>query len=277
MLLVPLVQDLLADSPTEQPIKETVYRLLEKHRPNRFALSNQTIILKNLIPATLNRTLFALWREPDPDVKRQQIKMLREAYLTYQLQHLDSRKKMTLQLRGFLMVFEQLMADYLLQLANTRQLFSFDPAVHHTYFTQPLKDIADLESLFLNYQEYQNTPPELTETQESFEKRRNIFLDHLLARFGEDMSRYDFYLRASLGSQAGHQLIEDKINFLADLIQVSNYRGKGSDYTNADEVWDTDNVAGLKKRISRLLGLRHYQQNPKETSPAASYPARSIS
>ncbi|NEQ36035.1 MAG: hypothetical protein F6K40_06950 [Okeania sp. SIO3I5] len=51
------------------------------------------------------------------------------------------------------------------------------------------------------------------------------------------------------------QQIKDKINFLQNYPQISAGRGQAFDCTNSQEVWDTDNVSGLKKRICALLGM----------------------
>jgi hypothetical protein len=255
-----LVDKLLTGTTYPVPEKEQVRLLLEKHQPNQFGVSRKTRILQEIVPQTLGLTLFDLLDQEDQALKKKQLRKVREAYKKYQLAHLAVKEKLTLQLRGFLMVFEQILADYLAQLASIRQLFSFDPQVQQTYVAQSLEGVDDLESLFLDYDQYRESQKELTETEETFIKRRNAFLDHLLGRFGEDMSKYAFYLNAALGKKAGSKLIADKIDFLADYIEVSKNRGKGFDYSNGQETWDSDNVEGLKKRICRLLGIKEYRE-----------------
>ncbi|MCL2931294.1 MAG: hypothetical protein MGG11_03065 [Trichodesmium sp. MAG_R03] len=52
-----------------------------------------------------------------------------------------------------------------------------------------------------------------------------------------------------------NELIKDKRTFLQHYPQISAGRGQAFDCTNSQEVWDTENVSGLKKRICSLLGM----------------------
>ncbi len=61
------------------------------------------------------------------------------------------RKAQALQLQGFLLFFDQLLANYLAQLKNMRSLFSLrsgkNPADNHTYFTNRLTNAPQIEKL----------------------------------------------------------------------------------------------------------------------------------
>lgn len=63
----------------------------------------------------------------------------------------DLRKAQMLQLRGYLMFFDQVLANYLSQLQNIRQLFSFphptDPQSQHTYFMNTITTIPEMDKL----------------------------------------------------------------------------------------------------------------------------------
>lgn len=62
----------------------------------------------------------------------------------------NQRKAQALQLQGFLLFFDQLLANYLSQLANIRSLFALscgDEADRHTYFTNTLSDVPQLDKL----------------------------------------------------------------------------------------------------------------------------------
>lgn len=166
---------------------------------------------------------------------------------------LSPRDRQILQLRGYLMVFEQIMADYLTQLTNIKQLFSFDSSIHQSFFPQPLAGIHDMENLFVNYKKYHEDLLKLVETDQHFLKKRNELVNHLLARLGENGE--DYILPDKRNPMAE---IHIKSNILADYVAISSYRGGGFDYSNTDKVWDTDNVAGMKRRICRLLGLRNF-------------------
>jgi uncharacterized protein YegP (UPF0339 family) len=64
------------------------------------------------------------------------------------------RQAQALQLKGYLLFFDQLLANYLSQLANIRNLFSFkldeDAANQRTYFLNELKNVPDFEKLIFN-------------------------------------------------------------------------------------------------------------------------------
>ncbi|SHE51826.1 hypothetical protein [Pedobacter caeni] len=63
----------------------------------------------------------------------------------------DLRKAQALQLKGYLLFFDQLLAGYLAQLKNIRSLFSMsssgDPALQHTYFLNQLESLPELNPL----------------------------------------------------------------------------------------------------------------------------------
>ena len=63
----------------------------------------------------------------------------------------DKRKAQALQLQGFLLFFDQLLANYLTQLKNMRSLFSLtssgEPSDNHTYFINQLTNAPQLQKL----------------------------------------------------------------------------------------------------------------------------------
>ena len=180
----------------------------------------------------------------------------------------DQRKKQALQLKGYLLFFEQLLADYLVQLNHVKDLFSFEESVEHTYFTRALTEIDCLKELLIDFndhgdghweeilKDFTNALEYLVETPKQFSDRRNIFLDHMLARFSEDLSEYEKVSRWLTPDKVEERLIRDKIKILAngEYSHISSGRGRGYNYVFPD-IWDTDNVSGTERRISRLLGF----------------------
>lgn len=180
----------------------------------------------------------------------------------------DARRAKAKQLKAYLTVFEQLLGDDLAQLAHTADLFSLDRTVQHTYFAHLFDN-----SLISGYQDIAKAGLttdallNLLETRSEFLQRRNRFLDHLLARFGEDFREYALLLTNAAGDQvAEQQLIQDKIAFLEAYPKISHDRAKGFNYKYTPEVdgktdpnakplpcWP-DNYAGIKRRVSLLLG-----------------------
>lgn len=104
----------------------------------------------------------------------------------------------SLQTKGYLLLFEQFLADVTAQLSHINHFFSPDPDESATYFTRPLLDIPGTETLLK-----QAMPPDVpitdpghpyrqalqgaVETADQVYDRRNRMLDHLLARQGETM------------------------------------------------------------------------------------------
>lgn len=169
----------------------------------------------------------------------------------------DMRKAQALQLKAYLMVFEQLLVNYLQQLANVKELFAIDPAVQHTYFSQVLDDddIRDISTIYNGLNE--DSLQSITETENGFFDRRNRLLDHLMARFAENFNAYALMLYAYTDSKAiaDKKLINDKINFLKDLPFMSANRAKAFNYKDLGHVCSTENISGLEMRIKRLLGM----------------------
>lgn len=166
----------------------------------------------------------------------------------------DQRRGQAKQLKAYLLVFEQLIGNALAQLAHTADLFALDPSIAHTYFITAFN-----ESTIVGFDAI--VQPEMSpaavqgamETVSEFQERRNRFLDHLLARFGEQFREYALLLTTVDGKQlAQQQLIEKKIAFLKACPEVSHDRAKAFNYRKAP--CSPANYSGIKKRISLLLG-----------------------
>lgn len=181
----------------------------------------------------------------------------------------DTRRAQALQLQGYLLFFEQILSDYLVQLNHIKDLFSFDDKVKHTYFTKPLTQIDYLQALLINHanhgadqwqeilNDFSHVLQNITETPKVFAQRRNVFLNHLLARFSEDMSEYEAISRWLTPYKVDQRLIADKTRIVKDgeYYKISTQRGIGFDYTHP-EIWDTNNTSGSERRLGRLLGFR---------------------
>lgn len=163
------------------------------------------------------------------------------------------RKAQAKQLKAYLMVFEQLLANALAQLAHTEQLFSLDVSIERTYFVKELT-----KELIQGYDELINGLDKtklglIAETHPEFHERRNRFLNHLMARFGEQFGEYALLLTNFQGEQVAlDRLIEDKISFLNAYPLISHDRGKAFNYKENPAA--PTNFSGLKKRVSLLLG-----------------------
>ncbi|HEX6848776.1 MAG TPA: hypothetical protein VF144_17445 [Chitinophagaceae bacterium] len=182
----------------------------------------------------------------------------------------EKRQIQALQLKGYMLFFEQLLSDYLVQLDHLRDLFSFDDVQEKTYFTKALtKEISDLQSLIIDHadrgaknfddivKDFTAVLQNLVEPPAVFNKRRNSFLDHMLARFSENLEEYESISRWLTPAGVDKRLIQDKARILKDgnYKKISTERGKAYNYS-LQKVWNTDNVSGAETRISGLLGFR---------------------
>ncbi len=185
------------------------------------------------------------------------------------------RKAQVKQLKGFLTFFDQILTNYLGYLANVKNVLSIEQAADlPTRFSQNLYDVPFIEDLMFDYGAISNRSKTYddflkngleSESEAAFQK--NIVLNHLIARFAETFSDYamtryyddpnvegiDNYLLRIEQNQA------EKVRFLNQIPVIQRERGKGFDYQkmtqNNPDVWDTNNVEGLKKRVSALLGI----------------------
>jgi hypothetical protein len=159
------------------------------------------------------------------------------------------------QLKAYLMVYEQLLRNAFAQVAHTGELFSLDPTIEQTYFAG-LFDAAQISGYddVVDPSLTESVLYRLVESPTEFLERRNRFLDHLLARFGESFSEYGMLLTDLEGEgRAREDLIRDKIAFLEAFPRISHDRGKAFDRSIAP--CDPDNTSGLQQRINLLLGL----------------------
>ncbi|RME95985.1 MAG: hypothetical protein D6772_12500, partial [Bacteroidetes bacterium] len=174
----------------------------------------------------------------------------------------DQRHAQARQLKGYLMPFEQLLADMTQQLARVPELFSTDEQVDRTYFTHFFDpaaanpDIADLAAISTTEATEDNLRA-LAESESTFHDRRNRFLDHMLARFGEQFRDYALMLYANADRIpfSAQKLIKDKIRFLRFYPRISADRGRAFNYRYDGRWCDPRNRTGLSERIGRLLGL----------------------
>ncbi|MFZ3087614.1 MAG: hypothetical protein WA123_06070 [Methylotenera sp.] len=170
----------------------------------------------------------------------------------------EARRAQAKQLKAYLMVFEQLLGNAFAQVAHAANLFSLDPDEKRTYFERQFS-----ETVIHGYDEITQgvdlpTLQGLCESSSEYHDRRNRFLNHLLARFGEQFSEYALLLNNTMGrSVAQDKLIDDKISFLNAYPKISHDRARAFNYKLSVGISDataTDNISGIKQRISLLLG-----------------------
>lgn len=183
----------------------------------------------------------------------------------------DRRYNQILQLRGYLLFFDQLMANYLAQLAHVRELFSSDPTITSTYYSQAVQSFRNHAKLYVGgadadphkrAQAMAQAAAALLPPDDKGE-RRSRFLDHLIARFAERFHDFANIMRARALSPADEdriaaELIADKCAFVNSYPALSAERAQGYNHAVSDPkaLWESLNVSGLEKRIAGLLGIK---------------------
>lgn len=188
-----------------------------------------------------------------------------------------AREAAARQLKGFLMHFDQLLANYFSQLAHVRELFSMQAekdrfgryVINRTYFTQPLFDIVpDADKFYVDKVGHAVVLNELAEDEALFNERKNRFLDHLIGRFAERFTDYAMLTYTLSGKQkAPGELIEDKLAFLNAYPYISSERGKGLNHQDSCRLWHLENSSGLRQRVSFLAGINEPQPSELHFSP----------
>jgi hypothetical protein len=180
----------------------------------------------------------------------------------------QQRRAQAKQLKAYLLFFEQAFVNYLSQISHLKDLFALDTTVAHSYFSTLLDDtqISDVSGLYATVDGSvltQATLDKLAESNTTFLDRRNRFLDHQMARFAEQFTDYALMLYSYTGSKqvADEILIKDKISFLKDLPFMSRNRTRAHNYKDPAPVCSNENIAGLKKRIERLLGFKQAENH----------------
>jgi len=172
----------------------------------------------------------------------------------------DKRQAQACQLKAYLLFFDQLLAGYLAQLGHVKELFSTDPAMQRTYFHQAITSFAGYEKLYgtADADRIVETIEDSVEDKGVLAVRRNRFLDHLIARFGERFNDFVNIMSSAFGT-APEELAVFKCAFLNDYPAISSERSLAYNYSLKEDgaLWNSDNISGLERRLARLLGIRN--------------------
>lgn len=177
------------------------------------------------------------------------------------------RKARVKQLKAYLMFYDQLLANHFAQLANVGKLLSFHDETFDSYFSQPVQDDGTLGLdgvLVSGPDEYRAHLRRITEDpweagksdRKPGVRRRNRFLDHLLARFGEQFQDYA-QLRIEAEETGGmtpdERLARDKRAFLRDCARIGRDRGTAFNYIEPTAVGSSQFLPGDFRDVATLM------------------------
>ena len=157
-----------------------------------------------------------------------------------------------------------MLATYFAHLGKVKDILSVDNKLKETYFAQAVKDIKGFSELVSGYPE--NDDEALSDLLfsglDNRVERKNKIMDHLIARFAEKFSDYAFLMKQLYGAYSEKIILQTKEEFLKDYDQTSMKRGSAFNYFRQpdDNLWNTENVSGVQKRISRLAGIKNYKR-----------------
>lgn len=192
----------------------------------------------------------------------------------------DLRKAQRLQLKGFLVFFDQLLADFLMRLDSAKHVLSWEKSRdldewkqrQQTYLHRILKDedVDDLDSVVdADYKTW--FEKDVFDVQAEL-KQKNKALNALLARFGEEFVDYSIvqYISQSESGasreEMGYELVCSKSTMLGHLPMLGYRRAGAIDYHSElglDETYKGNgiydgNYYPIERKLAIKFGLKNY-------------------
>lgn len=166
------------------------------------------------------------------------------------------RRAQAHQLQGYLLLFDQLMANFMQGVQDWPRLFSLEKGLERSYFHQ-LIDAATLPGVEALYPDGPGAVAEglrrALDHLDDFPERRGRALDFLLAMHGEQFSLNALHnTYADKGPQLEGELLRTKLAFAARAPALNARRQGAIDYRRPP---GADNVPALVEKVALLLGL----------------------
>lgn len=172
------------------------------------------------------------------------------------------------QLKGYLTLFDQLLANSGAQLAHIRDLFTVDQAPRRSYWRHVLNE-QDVEGVRTIQAVSQSTI--LRQVYAPFDDaadRRSRVLDHLLALYGETCTQNTLrqFLDDLDSRELARALLRNKAEYLRWTVRLARDRAAGFD--TAVNLWTSRRgdpepaTTGLQMRIGLLLGFHRWRARP---------------
>jgi hypothetical protein len=188
-----------------------------------------------------------------------------------------ARRAQALQLKAYLLLFEQILANAQAGLAHTGRLYSLDGDLEQSYFSQVLGEdgVPGADILYRDPAGVRAARVAgALAAYDPFGDRRKRVLDYLLGLHGEgfsqnSLSRFGDYGGSGDGNADGER-IRNKLNLLAALPELSRRRAGAANYLETDP--GTGGHAALVDKLAVLLAMPHARMG----KPTAACAARGL-
>jgi len=177
------------------------------------------------------------------------------------------RKAAVKQLKGYLMLFEQTLMNYLAQLSNVSNFFSADlqsKDALSTLYSQPAFNLPGADEIIRSFTDnnaeqsenaFIDLLNELIETDDEYRKKKNQVIDHLLARFNLSVpdlpvTKYQKYYGQEINGRTDLKL-RWKSALLSQVTEIGYFKFRAFNYTGNDT--DSVGYAGFKKNMYSFL------------------------
>jgi hypothetical protein len=210
----------------------------------------------------------------------------------------EIRKAQANQLKGYLLFFEQILANYFRQVQSVGDIFSINlKGEDKTYFAQPLYNVPHVFKLLKDFElktsreenktEFQDRWKEFQESGNEYSKliqdtsehplefmvRKNRIFDHLLARFGEFVDEYSLSSFQSYYGDITQSSLSRSLQIKSVLLkqyrEIGYNRARAADYT--DGYWGRTYSSGLEHKVALLLGFHTHEKRKFSTLPLQQY------
>lgn len=162
------------------------------------------------------------------------------------------------QLKSYLVIFEQVMANFLANLNAVDRLFSIETDKQSSYHVKLLsnEDIRNLDKI------YPHNPEEalgsIVDRYDNYLERKNRLVDYLLALYGESFSQnslrhFNYYYTQNEIEKA---ILDNKVEYLKSIVEIGRDRAAAPNYS-ADS-WSKRCNTGVQRRVSMLLGFKNH-------------------
>lgn len=169
------------------------------------------------------------------------------------------RHAKALQLKAYLLLAEQHLANHLSQLRNLNEFFNidFENGRKKTYFPQKISSVPNIDKLLADKPLFSDSD---FEPEYVFYNRKNRIYDHLLARFGEGLNDVPWQISLRLNiiktvNEFNHILLREKSDFLMHLEKLSYNRSKGESFDLIDNEKIIREPSGLEQILLVKTGI----------------------